>query len=139
MKALLLVVSALLYVAALCLPALHGGAEHVSGIVLLMLGWIQVLDGQCVAWLANLLFFGAWLCYLFKSDRTALGLLLSACLIGMDTFRATRYLKNEAGHEVMIDRVGAAFYVWELSFLALVIVVLVRLSKKRGVKRPKTV
>ncbi|MBO9739694.1 hypothetical protein J7432_11875 [Xanthomonas axonopodis pv. begoniae] len=135
---MLLVVSALLYVAALCLPALHGGAEHVSGVVLLMLGWIQVLDGQCVAWLANLLFFTAWLCYFFKADRTALGLLLSACLIGMDTFRANRYLKNEAGHEVMIDRVGAAFYVWELSFLALLIVVLMRLSEKRGVARPNT-
>ncbi|USJ02560.1 hypothetical protein MUG10_11070 [Xanthomonas prunicola] len=136
MKAFLLVVSALLYIAALCLPALHGGAEQVSGVVLLMFGWIQVFDSQCFAWLSNLLFFGAWLCYFFKADRTTLGLLLSACLIGMDTFRATRYLKNEAGHEVIIDRVGAAFYVWELSFLALLIVVLIRLSEKRSVKQP---
>ncbi|PKV10653.1 hypothetical protein [Xanthomonas prunicola] len=133
MKVFLLVVSALLYIAALCLPALQGGAEQVSGVVLLMFGWIQVFDGQCFAWLSNLLFFGAWLCYFFKSYRTTLGLLLSACLIGMDTFRATRYLKNEAGHEVIIDRVGAAFYVWELSFLALLIVVLMRMAKNRDV------
>lgn len=39
----------------------------------------------------------------------------------------------------MIDRIGAAFYVWELSFLVLVIVVLMRLSETRGVTRPNTV
>ncbi|SBV52354.1 hypothetical protein XBLMG947_3149 [Xanthomonas bromi] len=130
MNAFLLVVSALLYVAALCLPALHGGAEQVSGVVLLLFGWIQVLDGQCIAWWINLLFFGAWLCYFVKFHRTASGLLVAACVIEMDTFRATGYLKNEAGHDVMIDRVGATFYIWELSFLALLIVVLMRLSKK---------
>nr|WP_217349459.1 hypothetical protein [Xanthomonas vasicola] len=134
----MLVVSALLYVAALYLPALHGGAEQVSGVVLLMFGWIQVLDGQCFAWLGNLLFFGAWLCYVFKSDRAAFGQLLLACLVGVDTFRATRYLKNEAGHEVIIDHVGAAFYVWELSFLALLVVVLMHMAQNRDVN-PKAI
>ncbi|MCL1532692.1 hypothetical protein M3O57_20485, partial [Xanthomonas nasturtii] len=71
--------------------------------------------------------------------RMASGLLFAACLIGMDTFRATRYLKNEAGHEVIIDQVGAAFYVWELSFVALLVLVLMRLSEMRSSKQPQTI
>nr|WP_283161902.1 hypothetical protein [Xanthomonas nasturtii] len=135
----MLIASALLYVVALCLPALHGGADQVGGLIILLFGWIQILDGQCIAWVSNLLFFGAWLCYFVKFYRMASGLLFAACLIGMDTFRATRYLKNEAGHEVIIDQVGAAFYVWELSFVALLVLVLMRLSEMRSSKQPQTI
>ncbi|MBB4759094.1 hypothetical protein FHT12_003456 [Xanthomonas campestris] len=132
MKIFLPVLSALLYGVALCLPALHGGNDHLGGFVILLLGWMQVVDGQCVAWMSNPLFFLAWLCYLFKVDKVAAALLVAACLIGLDTFRATRFDKNEAGHQVMIDHVGIAFYVWELSFVALLVVVLMRLFGTAG-------
>lgn len=130
-KLFLLVSSALLYLVALCLPALHGGRDDVGGLVILLFGWIQVFDGQCVAWMSNPLFFIALLCYFLKLYRMASALMLSACLIGLDTFCATKFAKNEAGHEVLIDHVGAAFYVWELSFLALLALVLIRLSESR--------
>lgn len=130
-KLFLLVASALLYLVALTLPALHGGGDSVGGLVILLFGWMQVFDGQCIAWMSNPLFFIAWLCYFLKLYRMSSGLMLSACLIGLDTFRATKFAKNEAGHEVLIDHVGAAFYVWELSFLALLAVVLLRLSESR--------
>lgn len=129
-KRFLLVLSALLYVVALCLPALHGGDEHLGGFVILLLGWMQVVDGQCIAWMSNPLYWLAWLCYGLKVDKMAAALLMAACLIGLDTFRATRFDKNEAGHQVMIDHVGAAFYVWALSFVVLLVVVLIRLFNK---------
>ena len=135
MKVSLLVLSALLYGIALCLPALHGGNDQLGGFVILLLGWIQLVDGQCIAWLSNPLFFLAWLCYFLKLDKLAAALLVSACLIGLDTFRATRFDKNEAGHQVTIDHVVAAFYVWELSFLILLAVVLMRLLKKNAAMR----
>ncbi|WP_115051208.1 hypothetical protein [Xanthomonas arboricola] len=132
MKFFLPVLSALLYGVALCLPALHGGNDQLGGFVILLLGWMQVVDGQCVAWMSNPLFLLAWLCYLFKVDKVAAALLVAACLIGLDTFRATRFDKNEAGHQVMIDHVGIAFYVWELSFVVLLVVVLMRLFGTAG-------
>ncbi|MCC4604526.1 hypothetical protein [Xanthomonas campestris] len=128
MKPFLLVLSALLYGIALCLPALHGGDTSVGGLVLLLFGWMQVIDGQCVAWMSNPLFLLAWPCHFLKLDKMAAALLMAACLIGLDTFRATRFDRNEAGHQVMIDHVGAAFYVWELSFVVLLTLVLMRIS-----------
>lgn len=88
---------------------------------------MQVIDGQCVAWMSNPLFLLAWLGYLLKADRMAAALLVAACLIGLDTFRATRFDRNEAGHQVMIDHVGVAFYVWESSFVVLLVLVLMRI------------
>ncbi|WP_372392582.1 hypothetical protein ACCQ05_00580 [Xanthomonas sp. NCPPB 3582] len=135
MKPFLLVLSALLYGIALCLPALHGGDTSVGGFVILLFGWMQVIDGQCVAWISNPLFLLAWLCYLLKVDKMAAALLVAACLIGLDTFRATRFDRNEAGHQVMIDHVGAAFYVWELSFVVLLVLVLMRISSTSGARQ----
>ncbi len=132
MKLFPLLLSALLYGISLCLPALHGGNDQLGGFVILLLGWMQVLDGQCLAWMSNPLFLLAWLCYFLKADRMAAALLVAACLIGLDTFRATRFDKNEAGQQVMIDHVGAAFYVWELSFVVLLVLVLTRIFNTSG-------
>ncbi|MCD0245988.1 hypothetical protein JWH11_08225 [Xanthomonas melonis] len=131
---MLLVSSALLYAAALCLPALHGGDTSLGGLAILLFGWMQVIDGQCVAWMSNPLFLLAWLGYFLKADRMAAVLLVAACLIGLDAFRATRFDRNEAGHQVMIDHVGVAFYLWELSFVVLLVLVLMRIFTTSAAK-----
>lgn len=116
-----LVVSVLAYGVALFLPALHGGGSHVDGLVLLVLGWVQLAEGQCVAWLANPMFLIACVAFALRRFRLASAAAVASCLIGLDTFRATVFSLNEAGQDVPIERVGAAFYLWELSFLFLLL------------------
>lgn len=116
-----LLLCALAYGVALFLPALHGGGSHLIGLVLLLLGWAQIASGACLAWLANPVFVAGFVAFAVRRFRLALGAAALSCLIGLDTFRAAVFSLNEAGHDVAIERVGAAFYVWELSFVVLLV------------------
>jgi len=116
-----LIASALAYIVALFLPALHGGGSHVIGFVLLVLGWVQSHNGECYAWFANPVFFTGFFAFALRRFKVALCCAALACLIGLDTFRATVFSLNEAGNDVAIEHVGAAFYVWQLSFIVLLL------------------
>jgi len=116
-----LVASAFAYIVALFLPALYGGGSHVIGFVLLVLGWVQSHNGECCAWFANPVFFAGFFAFALRRFKVALCCAALACLIGLDTFRATVFSLNEAGNDVAIEHVGAAFYVWQLSFIVLLL------------------
>jgi len=115
-----LVASALAYIVALFLPALYGGGSHVIGFVLLVLGWVQSHHGECYAWFANPVFFVGFFAFALRRFKVSLCCTALACLIGLDTFRATVFSLNEAGNDA-IEHVGAAFYVWQLSFIVLLL------------------
>jgi hypothetical protein len=109
------------YITSLFFPALLGGGTSLDGTTLLLFGWVQTLDGQCIAWLANPIFFAALAFYILKQFKFAAGLSFIAILVALDTFRATKFPPNEA-YEVAIDSVGLAFYVWMTSFILLLLV-----------------
>ncbi len=116
-----LIASALAYIVALSLPALYGGGSHIIGFVLRVLGWVQSNNGECYAWFANPVFFAGFFTFALRGVKVALCCAALACLIGLDTFRATVFSLNEAGNDVAIEHVGAAFYVWQLSFIVLLL------------------
>ena len=122
------------YLIALGLPALHGGAKSLSGLTLLLLGWFQAVGGECFAWLANLLFFAGIALFFCKRYRATLIAALTASLVGLDTFRATRFSVDSAGYNTNIDHIGYAFYVWQLSFILLAITSALRSSANNSFK-----
>ncbi|KQQ70009.1 hypothetical protein ASF73_12955 [Xanthomonas sp. Leaf131] len=126
--------SAVVYLISLFLPALHGGGKQIVGLVLLLLGWLQTADAQCFAWLANPLYLAAWGALLFKRFALSCSIALVACVVGLDTFRATVFSPDERGEDVLIDKVGIAFYVWELSFIIIVVASLLRWHSARKLK-----
>lgn len=114
--ALLLVLA--IYGVSLLLPAMYGGETLLTGMPILVFGWILVPSGQCFAWLANPLFALALLLFLLRRYQVSGGVAILAALVGLDTFRVRRFPPNEA-YEVAVDAIGSAFYVWEASFLVL--------------------
>lgn len=106
------------YITSLFFPALHGGGTSLDGTTLLLFGWVQTLTGQCVAWLANPIYFAAIAFYILKKFKKAAGLSFLAFLVALDTFRATRFPPNEA-YDVPIDAIGTAFYIWVTSIVIL--------------------
>jgi hypothetical protein len=117
-KRILWLLALLAYITSLFFPALYGGGTSVGGVTLLLFGWVQTLDGQCYAWLANPTFFAAFTFFILSRFKIATGMSLLACLIALDTFRATRFPPNEA-YTVAIDAIGTAFYIWMASFIFL--------------------
>jgi hypothetical protein len=107
-----------IYITSLFFNALHGGGTSLDGITLLLFGWAQTVTGQCFAWLANPIFFAAFTLFILSRFKMAAGLSFLACIVALDTFRATRFPPNEA-YTVAIDAVGTAFYIWIASFILL--------------------
>ncbi len=114
-----LLVSIFFYAAALLLPALYGGGSSQVGWVVLLLGAFKIPGAECLAWLANPLFFIAVFCFGFNKLRAAFSLSLCAAAIGLDTFRLSGFPLDAGGFNVPVTSVGPAFYVWMLSFLVL--------------------
>ena len=117
-KRILWLFTLIAYITSLFFPALYGGGTYLDGVTLLLYGWAKTLDGQCYAWLANPIFFAAFIFFILSRFKIAAGISLLAFLIGLDTFRATRFPPNEA-YTVAIDAVGPAFYIWMASFIFL--------------------
>lgn len=114
----LLLISIVIYVVSLFFPGLQGGGTSLYGSTLLLFGWAQTLNGECIAWLANPIFFAAITLFILSRFKMAAGLSFLACIVALDTFRATRFPPNEA-YTVTIDEIGSAFYIWMASFIVL--------------------
>src|SRR5690606_24325109 len=108
-----------IFFASLFFPALHGEEKHLIGWVVGLLGFFSI--PSTFAWLANLFYFAGCLCFFLESYRLSLILSIVGVFVGMDTFRLGRFPINEAGRDVVLDHVGLAFYLWEISFLVLAI------------------
>lgn len=123
------------YAVSLALPAVHGRGHSLDGFALLLLGWVQA-PVECAAWLANLTFFSAVLLFLIRSYRASLCLAVGSVAIGFDTFRATRFSIDSGGFNIPIESIGAAFYVWQVSFILLAIASYRRTSANPPVPPP---
>ena len=121
------------YIVALALPALHGTGKSIHGISLLLLGWVQV-PVECVAWLANLTFVTSAMLFLLKRYRGSAVFAATSVLVGLDTFRATRFSVDSACYNIAIEHVGSAFYGWQLSFLLLGVASVLRASANNSFK-----
>jgi hypothetical protein len=117
-KHIFLLLALVTYTTSLFFPALHGGGTSLNGTALLLFGWVQTLTGQCIAWLANPIYFAALIFFILSRFKMAAGMSFLACLVALDTFRATRFPPNEA-YDVAIEAIGTAFYVWMASFILL--------------------
>lgn len=113
----LLLITLATYLVSLLLPALHGDGNQNMGLVLLLLGWFQMVDGQCMAWLANPIYAVGVLLFIRDKFKAAAILSLLSCLVGLDTFRATHL--SSAVRDFPITSIGSAFFVWEISFVLL--------------------
>lgn len=117
-KHILWLLALVTYITSLCFPALHGGGTSLDGVTLLLFGWVQILNAQCIAWLANPIYFAALTFFILSRFKIAAGLSFFGCLVALDTFRATRFPPNEA-YDVPIEAIGIAFYIWVTSIIFL--------------------
>jgi hypothetical protein len=110
-----LIISGLLFVASLFLPALlFQEVDPVTGGNLLAWGWWGLILGN-PAWCANPIFLIAVIAFLFRKYIFALIGSGIAFLLGTCSFFASEYYFNEASSTPIVG-LGPAFYVWMLSF-----------------------
>jgi hypothetical protein len=129
-----LLISLVIYLISLFLPSLYGGGTYLGGLVLLCMGWAQIPDGQCFAWISNPIFASAVVCFLCKNFKPAGVFSLAASVVGLDTFRATVFSPDARGMDVQIEAVGSAFYLWQLSFIVLAVASFYRVRANNSFK-----
>ena len=111
-------VSLALYIVSLCLPALEFRTQSpVRGLTALLWGWWGVVTKD-FPWFANPAYFLSLL--LAYAGKQASSLLLCGLAIGLGFLSVfvREWYFNEAGG-TPVERLGAAFYVWMASFVAL--------------------
>lgn len=114
--------SLVLFVASLPFNAYYTGEGEPQpggpGVMLLLLGWLGVLDG-IVAWLANPLVVFAWATMPFRVTRfVSFGLAALAVPIGLSFLLQQSMMMNEGGTRAPIVGYGPAFPLWVASLAA---------------------
>ena len=109
--------------------------DDFSGLANLLMGGLALLfvqDAVSLIWLANPLFWVAWLS--FRRNATLsliciiLGLSISLCFLFFDEI-----LINEAGHYGQITGYATGYWLWVLSFVLLLVAVLIPKENKVAV------
>jgi hypothetical protein len=123
----LALLSAALFVAACCAPALEferssGESTTFPGIGLLGLGWLALFAGQ-FSWLANPFYLASMILLLCKRPMFAIGLAVVALLFTSDALRlfSTTLPADEGGvNTLTLKRLHAGYYLWVGSAVVLV-------------------
>lgn len=117
---IILVISIIIFIIALALPAVYTKSSEMYGLACFLLGWAE-LSGDGTAWLANPLFFLAGIFLLFKQPKiSAVFSFLGICM-ALYYLTAEAITVNEAGHRYPIVSYGPGYYLWIGSFLFLLI------------------
>jgi hypothetical protein len=103
---------------------------YASGLLLLLFGWIGVIDGT-FEWFANPLLGLAWLLTLLGRHRDGAG--FGACALGLALSFAwrDRVMVDEAGHRDFVASLNAGYWLWVLSMLLTVVAALVAWRRAR--------
>ncbi len=104
----------LLFIAALTLPAFYlENGDSFPGIMCAILGWVPVEPyANCIAWLANPLFFLAILLLVISKPKLALVSSLLSVMLTPATFFVEDVLVNEGGTKSDVIGFGPACFVW---------------------------
>jgi hypothetical protein len=117
----------LLYLVSLAMPGFVIRSDYVSvdgstvwyGYNILRSGWAGILIGQD-AWYSNVLLLGALLAIPSRKFNVGARLAGAAFVWGLQSFLFCRLPQNEGEvNDLIVDRLGPGFYLWELSFLLL--------------------
>lgn len=101
------------------------------GLELFATGWIGPLAG-IVAWYANPLALFAWAKALAKNYKTSAISSIGAFVLGLQTLFIGQFPLGDVSAQVAY--LGVGFYLWEGSFLLIVLYSLTQLRAKRTVK-----
>ena len=94
--------------------------EYGSGMVVLIIGAFGIFSGgACLAWLANPLILLAWVTA--KSPKFSLILSIIALTIGISFLFFDEIIRDEAGHYGKITGYKAGYYLWNLSFISMIV------------------
>jgi len=103
--------------------------EYWSGLVALISGIFGIfISGACITWLANPLILISWLT--FKKTKISLVISIIALLFGLSFLFFDKIIINEAGHYGKITGYKIGFYLWNLSFIIMIIRNIISLKNK---------
>lgn len=107
--------------------------ENWSGFAILFSGIFGVLSGgACFAWFANPLIFISWIT--FKKNKTSLIFSIIALIVGISFLFFDEIIKDEAMNYGKITGYNLGFYLWNFSFLAMVVANVIRLKNNQKTK-----
>ncbi|EIJ37922.1 hypothetical protein JoomaDRAFT_0896 [Galbibacter orientalis DSM 19592] len=105
--------------------------ENWSGLAVLISGIFGVfIGGACITWLANPLIFISWLTY--RKTKFSLIMSILAFSFGISFLFFDEIIINEAGHYGEITGYEIGFYLWNLSFIIMIIRNIISLKNKKN-------
>ncbi len=106
--------------------------EYWSGFAVLISGIFGIfIGGACITWLANPLILISWLT--FRKTKISLVASILAFILGVSFLFFDEIIINEAGHYGKITDYELGFYLWNLSFLIMIIGNVINLKKQKTV------
>ncbi|MCT2563061.1 hypothetical protein [Chryseobacterium herbae] len=127
---IILIVSILVFVISLALPAVFTGKDNeMYGLALFLLGWAD-LSGDGTSWLANPILLFSWIFLLVKQPKIAAFLGLFSVGVALYYFTETEITVNEAGHKSPITSYGPGYYLWLASCVTMFVGSLLLLRSK---------